>query len=128
MKENDQKTIETIVHALSEFPESNNLTELNASQPDTELVKTLLGLIIQRMESTKETPESGNEALKTVHDKIRTVCHDLNQPLMAASGYTELILLDLPEDSSIRDKMLTIKSSIDKLIDFVPKLLNITNS
>ncbi|MBU0698683.1 MAG: PAS domain S-box protein, partial [Proteobacteria bacterium] len=38
-----------------------------------------------------------HEKLQGVLEIAGAVCHEMNQPLMAISGYTELILMDLPK-------------------------------
>jgi signal transduction histidine kinase len=53
------------------------------------------------------------------------VAHDLNNILSGIVSYPELILLDLPEDSPLRDPILTIKHSGDKASAIVQDLLTL---
>ena len=53
------------------------------------------------------------------------VAHDLNNILSGIVSYPELILLDLPQDSPLRDPILTIKHSGDKASAIVQDLLTL---
>ena len=52
--------------------------------------------------------------LKTVGDLIRTLCHEINQPLQAITGYSDLIKLDSKVNSSIKKDIKQIRDQIDK--------------
>jgi len=54
------------------------------------------------------------------------VCHELNQPMQAISGYSELILMDLEDGKSPHDDIKSIKKQIDRMRDITKKLMNIT--
>ena len=52
--------------------------------------------------------------LKTVGDLIRALCHEMNQPLQAITGYSDLIKLDSKVNSSIKKDINQIRDQIDK--------------
>ena len=52
--------------------------------------------------------------LKTVSDLIRALCHEMNQPLQAIIGYSDLIKLDSNADISIKEDINQISEQIDK--------------
>ncbi len=54
------------------------------------------------------------------------VAHDLNNILSGLVGYPELLLLDLPKESPIRETVLTIKKSGQKAADIVQDLLTLS--
>lgn len=54
------------------------------------------------------------------------VAHDLNNILSGLVSYPELILLDLPEDSHLRDPIITIKKSGQKAAEVVQDLLTLS--
>jgi phosphoglycerate-specific signal transduction histidine kinase len=54
-----------------------------------------------------------NKKLKTVSDLIRALCHEMNQPLQAITGYSDLIKLDSKANISIED-IKQIDEQIDK--------------
>ncbi len=53
------------------------------------------------------------------------VAHDLNNILSGIVSYPDLLLLDLPEDSSLRKPIQTIQESGNKAVDIVQDLLTI---
>ena len=53
------------------------------------------------------------------------VAHDLNNILSAMVGYPELLLLNLPEDSSLRKPLLSIKQSGEKAAAIVNDMLTL---
>jgi PAS domain S-box-containing protein len=67
-----------------------------------------------------------HEKLQGVLEIAGAVCHEMNQPLMAISGYTELILMDMPEKEPLRERMVKIKEQIDRLAMTTRKLMGIT--
>lgn len=59
------------------------------------------------------------EKLKGMLEMTATLCHDLNQPLMAVSAYSELISMQLPQDDPVH-------ATIGKMADQVIKMGEIT--
>jgi len=53
------------------------------------------------------------------------VAHDLNNILSGLVGYPEMLLMDLPNDPSLRETVLTIKSSGEKAATIVHDLLTL---
>ena len=53
------------------------------------------------------------------------VAHDLNNVLSGIVGYPDLLLMDLPEDSPLRDSVLCIQDSGQKAADIVQDLLTL---
>lgn len=64
--------------------------------------------------------------LQGVIEMAGAVCHELNQPLQVVSGYSELIMMDVKENSSIYDKIENIKKQIDRMSEITQKLMRIT--
>ena len=54
------------------------------------------------------------------------VCHELNQPMQAISGYSEIIMLSLEADHPLYNKFEIIKQQIDRMGDMTRKLMTIT--
>ncbi len=54
------------------------------------------------------------------------VCHELNQPMMAVSGYSELLMADMPEDNPLNGDIKQIKAQIDRMGKITRKLMRIT--
>ncbi|MBE9593412.1 MAG: hypothetical protein IMF19_08010, partial [Proteobacteria bacterium] len=53
------------------------------------------------------------------------VAHDLNNILSGLVSYPELLLLEIPEDSSLRNPILTIQKSGEKAVAIVQDLLTL---
>ncbi len=66
------------------------------------------------------------EKLSVVLKTAGGVCHELNQPLMAILGFSELLLEDLPEDDLQRQNILEIKEQVRRLGTITGKLMSIT--
>jgi signal transduction histidine kinase len=66
------------------------------------------------------------EKLQAVLELAGAVCHELNQPIQAILGHSELLLMDVPEDSPIYEKIKTINAEIDKMGKTTRRLMEIT--
>lgn len=66
------------------------------------------------------------EKLQGVLEMAGAICHELNQPLMAISGYSELLLMDIPENKSQHTNLRKIKEQVDRLGEITRKLMKIT--
>ena len=54
------------------------------------------------------------------------VCHELNQPLQVVSGYTTLLMSEIPEDDSRHEMIVTIGEQVERIAEITRKLMNIT--
>jgi PAS domain S-box-containing protein len=79
--------------------------------------------ISQRKEAEKETYE--RERLQGVLEMAGAVCHEINQPLQAILGYSELLLMN-PESDMSYNNLNSIKSQVTRLGKITKKLSNIT--
>ncbi len=66
------------------------------------------------------------EKLEGVIEMAGAVCHELNQPLQAISGYSELIQMELEADDPYYQHLDTIVKQIEKMGDITGKLHQIT--
>lgn len=64
--------------------------------------------------------------LQDVLEQAGAACHELNQPLQAISGYSELLLLQLDADDPSRMHIKTIVEQIMRMVDVTRKLNSIT--
>lgn len=67
------------------------------------------------------------ERMEGVFEMAGTVSHEMNQPLMAISGYSELLMLDMPEDDPLYKRLNAIVEQIHRLKNTTRKLMNITH-
>jgi PAS domain S-box-containing protein len=77
---------------------------------------------LQKMEADRKQ----KERLQIILETAGAVCHELNQPLMAISGYSELILMMISEDNPVYDKNLKILEQITRMGEITGKLMGIT--
>lgn len=80
--------------------------------------------ISQRKAAEKEKYEK--ERLQGVLEMAGAVCHEINQPLQAILGYSELLLMDEAEKAS-DDNLHSIKSQASRLGKITRKLSTITH-
>ena len=66
------------------------------------------------------------ERLQIILETAGAVCHELNQPLMAISGYSELILMMISKDDPVYDKNLKILEQVTRMGEITGKLMGIT--
>lgn len=80
----------------------------------------------RQAESAIQETTRNSERLQGALELAGAVCHDLNQPLMAITGYAELILMDCPEDAPYRDKLKKIVAHVAKVGAITKKLMHVT--
>ncbi len=66
------------------------------------------------------------EKLKGIVEIAGAVCHELNQPMQAVLGYTELLLMDLSEDAPLYERIKAIKSQVDRMVTITKKMMTTT--
>jgi len=66
------------------------------------------------------------EKLQAVLETAGAICHELNQPMMAISGHSELLLEALDPGDPIHQKIVKIKSQVERMSAITQKLLGIT--
>lgn len=66
------------------------------------------------------------EKFQAVLETAGAVCHELNQPMQGILGYSELLMMDMSEDSPLYDRILKIKEQIERLKAITAKLMGIT--
>ena len=73
-----------------------------------------------------EMAQRERERLQGVFEMAGAVCHELNQPLMAISGYADIWAMKISEDDPHYGRIVKIQFQIDRLRDITQKLMNIT--
>jgi signal transduction histidine kinase len=65
------------------------------------------------------------EKLQTISNLLRALCHEMNQPLQAISGYSDLIKLDLMGNNSVQQDIKQIRDQINKAVRINKKIANV---
>jgi len=81
--------------------------------------------ISQRELGQKEKYEK--ERLQGVLEMAGAVCHEINQPLQAILGYSELLMLGSKHDELKDNKLSSLKAQATRLGEITKKLSNITH-
>lgn len=66
------------------------------------------------------------EKLQGVIEMAGAVCHELNQPMQAVSGYSELLMMGIKDDNPFYDKINRIKTQVYRMGGITKKLMEIT--
>ncbi|MEA1968723.1 MAG: response regulator [Thermodesulfobacteriota bacterium] len=66
------------------------------------------------------------EKFQGVLEMAGAVCHEFNQPLMVISGYSELLLMDMPEDNPQYETLKKINEQVQRLGKITRRLMGIT--
>jgi PAS domain S-box-containing protein len=64
--------------------------------------------------------------LQAVLETAGAACHELNQPMQAISGYSELLSMGISEKNPLYEKVGKIKEQIDRMGKITAKLMGIT--
>jgi two-component system cell cycle response regulator len=92
------------------------------------LLESTTKALEQSMEELKKANEERvqRERLQGVIEMAGAVCHELNQPLQAVSGYSDLLLMDMSDDNPLNGDLKKIKKQIARMGKITRKLMRIT--
>jgi phosphoglycerate-specific signal transduction histidine kinase len=65
-----------------------------------------------------------HDNLQGVLERMGSICHDLNQPLMAIGAYSELISMKLSEDDPLHETIVKMSEQIHKMGKITRKLMH----
>jgi signal transduction histidine kinase len=99
---------------------------ITGSDTDNPFESTIVTItdISQRQIVQQERYEK--ERLQGVLELAGAVCHEINQPLQAILGYSELLLIGSKPDDLKDNKLISIKAQATRLGEITKKLSNIT--
>ena len=66
------------------------------------------------------------EKLQGVLEMAGAVCHEINQPLQAVSGWAELLLMDMEQVDSNQEALNNIKEGMDRIGELTRKIMTIS--
>ena len=97
----------------------------SAADNPVESTIVIIADISQRKIAQQEKYEK--ERLQGVLEMAGAVCHEINQPLQAILGYSELLMLSSQSDILKDNKLVSIKNQADRIGEITKKLSNITH-
>lgn len=106
------------------FPGNINLSSATPATPMSWIIATFTDLSGRKM---VEAEKIKNEKLQGVLEMAGAVCHELNQPLQALVGYSELIMMDHAEDARLLKDLEAIKKHVDRITRITQRLSGITS-
>ncbi len=80
--------------------------------------------ITGRKESERTLRE--NDRIQGILELSGAVCHEMNQPLMSAFGYLDLLRMDLPDNEPVQKSVLKIKAQLERMSDITKKIMKIS--
>lgn len=123
---------------LGQSVDNSECELLNANGESVPILKTVIPVNIDDRElfiecfvditdRKKAEEELGqHEKLQGVIEMAGGVCHELNQPLQAIAGYSEILMMDIEVDNPLYDNIKSIKQQIVRMGDITEKLMTIT--
>ncbi len=100
--------------------------QLNSADPSNPMAWTIAIISDISVRKNAEEEKIKREKLQGVLEMAGAVCHELNQPLQAILGYTELILVDQPTESRLYKDLFTINNQITRIGEITKRLSGIT--
>ena len=127
------ETITKLKETEEDLRKSHEKLEERVKERTLEIVKTnkeLQAEITERKKAEEERKKLQDqlqraEKMEAIGTLAGGVAHDLNNILSGLVSYPELLLLEIPEDSPLRDSMLTIQKSGEKAAAIVQDLLTL---
>ncbi|MBF0202829.1 MAG: PAS domain S-box protein [Desulfamplus sp.] len=108
----------------STFPAIINISSADTEKPMAWIIATFTD-ISERKSAYEEKIK--NEKLQGVLEMAGAVCHELNQPLQALVGYSELLMMDQEPDTNIYKDLEAIKKNVDRIARITHRLSSITS-
>ena len=118
MTSDEQALVKRCVAALDALCERRKtppVEDLEVSDPDLKA--------LARQINRLAAPETG--ATINVIRSAGKLCHEINQPLTAISGYSELLLMEIDPEDPIRDRLDKIRSQVERLGDTTTELMQL---
>ncbi len=73
-----------------------------------------------------ETIRLQKERLQGIVELAGAVCHELNQPLQAIGGISDLLMMDLPDDSQTGQYIQIVKRRVEEMAEITRRLMLVT--
>lgn len=115
-------TAATDDHTLSKAFDAGGSDYIRKPVNRVELLKRIQAAFVHEELQEKNREE---ETLRSLLSLSGTICHEINQPLQYISGVSQLLLMDLDKKSPSYEKVVKMKTQVDRLGDITRKLMKI---
>jgi len=116
-------TADTDDETLKEAFESGGTDYVRKPVSRIELLARIKSALTEQMLKKKLVEK---EKFKGVLEMAGAICHELNQPMQAISGYSELLMMNIPEDNTLYRYIENIEDQIGRMGEITRKLMRIT--
>ncbi len=100
--------------------------KISSPDPANPMRSTIFTISDESWRERAENDRIMREKLQGVLELAGAICHELNQPLMAVSGYAELGLLGMDKGDPLYKKLDNIKLQIERMGNITKNLMRIT--
>lgn len=121
-KEMDRSETELLSVDGSRIPVLKTVIRANLNGQEA-LIESFVDLTEQK---EAERLRAEGEKFRGVLEMAGTICHEFNQPLMALSGFAELMLLQAEPNSRMCHNLEQMREQIDRMGRLTRKLMNLT--
>lgn len=117
---------------LTAYTDAATLERAKVMEPFGYVVKPfetrslLVSIEIALHRHRSESERIYREKLQAVLETAGAICHELNQPMMAISGHTELLLDTIDPNDPLFPKLAKIKTQVERMGAITQKLMGIT--
>ncbi|MFH1984659.1 MAG: PAS domain S-box protein [Pseudomonadota bacterium] len=113
-------------------------TLITASGEEIPVLKSVIPVVIGEQECLIESfidirDQKNSEYNRLVKEKMQgvielagAVCHEMNQPMQAVSGYADLLMLDVAPEDRIYKRVSSIAEQVARMGEITKKLMSIT--
>lgn len=108
----------------STFPAIINISRADPNNPMAWIIATFTDISARKLADEERIK---NEKLNSILEMAGAVCHELNQPLQALVGYSELIIMDQEPDSQLNKDMQSIKKNVERIAKITNRLSSLTS-
>ena len=105
------------------FPAHIHMSSADLSNPMAWIIATFTDISERKLADAERIR---NEKLQGVLEMAGAVCHELNQPLQALMGYSELLIMDEPKDSQNAKDIQVIMNQVTRISRITHRLSSIT--
>ena len=104
------------------------LFAINMLSPDNEWAAGRVGVMLDLTQQNRAARERAQrEKFQGVLETAGGVCHEMNQPLQVISGYTEIMMTELPSGHRMFRMARQISEQVERMADITTKLQTITH-